>query len=92
MIDIEEQNELEKEQDEGEEVRKMATSKGWQIVDRALDEALERLDMNRRISDDPHVVLSCSKKSDGIMLVKETIGELIKAGEEASLELTRLHQ
>tara|TARA_R100001244_G_scaffold64870_1_gene53817 strand:- start:345 stop:611 length:267 start_codon:yes stop_codon:yes gene_type:complete len=71
----------------GQEIYEMKNSIGWKTLDELVQEAINKLRENMKKSDDQSVVFACSKKIDGIMLVKELADEIISDGQEAGLKL-----
>lgn len=71
----------------GQEIYEMKNSIGWKTLDELVQISVDKLHKNMKDSDDPSVVFACSKKIDGIMLVKELADEIISDGQEAGLEL-----
>jgi hypothetical protein len=67
----------------GQQVRALVNSGAWKVIHDLMIEKVESIKMKMDHSDDPHVVMSCVRHSDGIMFVEEVIRDLIDRGDEA---------
>lgn len=59
-------------------VEDMMASDGWKLLDKELKKVIEVNKQTMKVSDEPNIIFSCSKKNDGLSYIYEIANSFIK--------------